>query len=109
MLILECIDKLLVGTKYLSWGIGVVGILGSIVLFFANLSLGFASAAVFIAAFFLFIAVALLLLPKQIISDGAVRKITNIAGGIALAIAIAVMGITYAACGGFPKLNLLFI
>lgn len=45
----KCIDGLLVGTKFLAWVIGVVGIIGSIVLFFANISLGFASAAVFIS------------------------------------------------------------
>ena len=105
----KIIDNLLVGTKYLAWAIGLVGIIGSVVLFFANISLGFASAAVFIAAFFLSIAVTLLLLPKQLAKGKLEGKHKNIIGGVALAIAVVVMGIVYAVSGGFPELNLLFI
>lgn len=105
----KIIDNLLVGAKYLAWAIGLVGIIGSVVLFFANLSLGFVSAAVFIAAFLLSIAVTLLLLPKQLAKGFLSGKGKYIIGGIALVVATAVMGIVYAVCGGFPALNLLFV
>ncbi|MGN0553804.1 MAG: hypothetical protein ACI4I1_10490 [Oscillospiraceae bacterium] len=108
MELFKCIDGLLHGTRYLAWGIGIVGIVASIVLFFANLSLGFASAAVCIAALLLSIAVALLLIPKQFAKGFFGSKTKNVIGGSALVIAVAVMGIVYAANGGFPTLNLLF-
>lgn len=104
----KCIDGLLAGTKYLAWGIGVVGIIGSIVLFFANISLGFASAAVFIAALFLSIAVTLLLWPKQLAKGIFASKVKYIIGAVALVIAVVVMAIVYFTNGGFPALNLLF-
>ncbi|MGN0313762.1 MAG: hypothetical protein ACI4EG_03105 [Fusicatenibacter sp.] len=59
----ESIDGLLAGTKYLVWAIGLVGIVGSVILFFVNLSLGFSSAMFFFATLLLSIAVVLLLLP----------------------------------------------
>lgn len=105
----KTIDGLLIGTKYLAWGIGLIGMIGSVVLFFANLSLGFASAAVFIAAFLLSVAVTLLLLPKQLVKGICTGKARYIIGGVALIIAVAVMGIVYASCEGFPALNLLFV
>ena len=105
----KIIDGLLVGTKHLAWAMGLVGIIGSIVLFFANISLGFASAAVFIAALFLSGAVSLLLWPKKLAKGFLGGKVGYIIGGIALVIAVAVMGIVYAVCGDFPALNLLFV
>lgn len=105
----KIIDGLLVGTKYLAWGIGLIGMIGSVVLFFTNLSLGFASAAVFIASFFLCAAVTLLLLPEQLVKGIFAGKARYIIGGVALVIAAAGMGIVYAVCGGFPALNLLFV
>ena len=104
----KLIDGLLIGTKYLAWGIGVAGIIGSIVLFFANISLGFASAAVFIAALFLSIAVTLLLWPKQIAKGIFAGKVKYIIGAIAFVIAVVVIAIVYFSNGGFPALNLLF-
>lgn len=41
MMLFKSIDGLLVGTKYLSWSIGVLGIAGSVVLAFANTNGGF--------------------------------------------------------------------
>lgn len=107
--LIKTIDGLLIGTKYLAWGIGLIGMIGSVVLFFANLSLGFASAAVFIAAFLLSVAVTLLLLPKQLVKGIFAGKARYIIGGVSLVIAVAVMGVVYASCGGFPALNLLFV
>lgn len=54
-------------TKYLAWGLALLGIVGSVFLFFANLGLGFGAAAVFIATLFLSVGVTLLLLPKPLV------------------------------------------
>lgn len=110
MKLFETIDGLLAGTKYLAWAIALVGIAGSVVLFFANLSLGLASAMVFVAALLLSVAVTLMLLPEKL-SKGklADQKKRMTVGCVLLVLAVAVMGITYFACGGFPALNLLFI
>ncbi|MGM9941785.1 MAG: hypothetical protein ACI32N_07355 [Bulleidia sp.] len=47
-----------------TWDIAVPGIAGSIILFFADLSMGFSAAAVFIAVFFSACGVGLLLFPR---------------------------------------------
>lgn len=51
MKLFESIDGLLVGTRYLAWGIGVLGVIGSVILFIANVPLGIGTAAVFVASF----------------------------------------------------------
>ncbi len=104
----KTVDGLLAGTKYLAWGIALVGIGGSVILFFANIGLGFASAAVFIAALFLSIGVTLLLLPKALAKKKLEGKSRYIIGGVAIVIAVAVMGIVYLNAGGFPAVNLIF-
>ncbi|MGM9602713.1 MAG: hypothetical protein ACI3W5_14165 [Faecousia sp.] len=109
MKLFESIDGLLVGTKYLAWAIGLVGIVGSVILFFANLSMGFASAMVFIAALLLSVAVTLLLLPKKLAKGKLASNKRIVIGSVALALAVAIMGITYFSNGGFPALNLLFV
>ena len=48
---------MVIGTKYLAWAIGLIGIVDSVILFFANLSMGFASAMLFIAALLLSVAI----------------------------------------------------
>lgn len=110
MKLFETIDYLLIGTRYLSWGIALAGIVMTVVLFFVNLSLGLASAMVFVAAFLMCVGVTLLLLPmnlaKGILANGKKR---NIIGGITLVLAAAIMGIVYFSVGDFPVLNLLFI
>lgn len=105
----KIIDGLLVGTKYLAWGMGVLGIILSIVLFFANISLGFASAATFIAALLLSVAVTLLLWPTPFAKGVFGGKGKYIIGGICLALAVLVFAIVYFVSGGFPALNLLFV
>lgn len=99
---------LLVGARYLAWGIALLGIIGSIVLFFANIPLGIASAAVFLASFFLAIGVVLLLIPKQLAKGklGGTKK--YIVGSVALVIALVIMGIVWFSIGGFPEINLIF-
>ena len=110
MKLFDTVDGLLVGTKYLAWGIGLVGIAGSVVLFFANIPLGMASAGTFLAALFLSVSVTLLLLPKPL-TKGKFEKLAGnkryVIGAAALAAAIAVMGVLYMTNGGFPTLNLL--
>lgn len=109
MKLFNSIDGLLVGTKYLTWAIGLIGIVGSVILFFVNLSMGFASAMVFIAALLLSVAVTLLLLPKRLAKGKLTSNKRFVIGTVALALAAAVIGITYFANGGFPDLNLLFV
>lgn len=109
MKLFESIDGLLVGTKYLAWAIALVGILGSVVLFVANLSLGFGSAVVFIASFLLAVGVTLLLLPEKLAKGKLEGNKKNIVGVVACVLAAAIMGIVYFTNGGFPELNLIFV
>ena len=109
MKLFECIDGLLVGTKYLAWAIALVGIVGSVVLFIANLSLGMGSAVVFLASFLLSVGVTLLLLPKKLAKGKLEGKKKNIVGAVACVFAAVIMGIVYFTNGGFPELNLIFI
>lgn len=104
----KTVDGLLAGTKSLAWGIALIGIVGSVILFFANIGLGFVSAAVFIATLFLSIGVTLLLLPKVLAKKKLEGKGRYIIGAIAVVIAVAVMGIVYLSAGGFPAVNLIF-
>lgn len=109
MKLFESIDGLLVGTKYLAWAIALVGILGSVVLFVANLSLGLGSAVVFVASFLLAVGVTLLLLPKKLAKGKLEGNKRNIVGAVAIVLAAAIMGIVYFTNGGFPELNLIFV
>ena len=103
MSLFKTIDHLFIGTKLLTWGIGVVGMVASIVLFFANISLGISSAAVFIATFFLANAVSLLLLPNVLSKGILASKKKYIVGSIALIASLAIITIVY-----FSNINLLF-
>lgn len=110
MKLFETIDGLLGATRYLAWAIALVGIVGSVILFFANLSLGFASAIVFVAALLLSLAVTLMLLPEKLAKGKlADQRKRMTVGCVLLVLAVAVMGVTYFACGGFPALNLIFV
>lgn len=109
MKLFDVIDGLLVGTKYLTWGIALAGIFGSVILLFANLSMGSGAVMVFVAAFLLSVGVTLLLMPKQLAKGKLESNRRFAAGGVAVSLAVIVMGITYFANGGFPALNLLFI
>ena len=40
MKLFESVNGLLAGTRYLAWGIAVLGILGSVILFIANIPFG---------------------------------------------------------------------
>lgn len=108
MKLFDTTDGLLVGTRYLAWGIALLGIVGSVILFFANISLGFASAAVFLATFFLAIGVVLLLIPQQLAKGKLEGSRKYIIGAISLVIALVIMGIVWFSNGGFPAVNLIF-
>lgn len=110
MKLFDTIDNLLVGAKYLCWAIGLVGIFGSVILFFCNLSLGIASALVFVAALLLSVAVTLMLLPEKLAKGklGDPKKRMTV-GCVLLVLSVALMGVIYLVSGGFPALNLLFI
>lgn len=112
MKLFDCIDGLLVGTKYLAWAIALVGIFGSVVLFVANLSLGLGSAVVFIASFLLSVSVTVALFPEKL-ATGKLEKLAGskkyVVGVVLCVIAAAIMGIVYFSNGGFPELNLLFV
>lgn len=108
MMLFKSIDWLLAGTVYLLWAIGLLGIAGSVILFFVNLPLGLGAAMVFIAAFFLSMGVTLLLLPKRLAKgkmEGSRRYMT---GAVFCVIALAVMFCVWNINGGFPSLNLIF-
>jgi len=109
MMLLKTIDYLLKATRYGSWAIGLLGIVVSAVLVFANLSLGIFSALLFVATLLVSIAVSLLLAPSKIVSDKIADKKRYIISGTCLGIAIAVGGVVYLINGGFPEINLLFI
>ena len=110
MKLFDAIGGLLASTKYLAWAIAMVGIVGSVILFFVNLPLGIASAMVFAAALLLSVAVTVMLLPEKLAKGKlADQRKRMVVGGVLLVLATIIMGITYFACGGFPVLNLLFI
>ena len=109
MKLFESIDWLLIGTRYMSWAIALLGIVGSVILFFANIPLGIGSAMVFAASFFLAISVTLLLLPKQLakgVLEGNKRYLT---GAITFVIALVIMFVVWNVSGGFPNLNLIYM
>lgn len=109
MMLFKTIDGLLVGTKYLAWVIGLLGTIGSVILFLVNIPLGAGATAVFLATFLLSMAVTLLLLPKVMakgILGGNMRYMTGLA---ACAAALVVMFCVWNVNGGFPSLNLIFV
>lgn len=108
MKLFESIDGLFIGTRYLVWVLGVLGMIGSVLLFFVNIPLGFASAAVFLATFFLSIGVTLLLIPKKLSKGKLEGNKKSMIGIIALIIALVIMGLVWFINGGFPAINLLF-
>lgn len=107
----EVIKMLLVGTRYLVWGMGVVGIPLSIVLLFANIKGGLASVAIMFALVLLSIAVTLLLMPGGFVDKlpETLQSQRMVIGGILIFVAMAIAGLTYFRNNGFPELNLIFM
>ena len=102
-MIKKTIDGLFIGTRYGVFAMSALGVIGSIILFFVNIELGFSSAILCIAALALCIALFLILMPKKI------RKRKAVVAGICLLLAFTITGITYFTNGGFPHMNLIFI
>ena len=95
MKLFESIDGLFVGTRYLTWGIALLGTIASVILFFANLSLGVGSAAVFIATFLLSIGISLLLLPKPLAKAKLESSKKYLVGAVFIILAVVIMGIIW--------------
>lgn len=109
----KTIDGLFIGTRYLVWVLGILGIVGSVILAAANISLGMSSVFVFIGTLLLSITLSLLLMPdalvKQKILPEALMSKRFVISAVSAVLAAAVVGIIYFTNGGFPSLNLLFI
>lgn len=107
MKLFDTIDGLLVGTKYLAWGIALLCIPLSVILLFANIAMGFASVISCVAALLLAVGITLVILPEKLAKGILAGKTRFIVGGVAIVLAIAVMGIVFFVIGRFPALNLL--
>ncbi len=103
------IDYLFIGTRFGCWGLGILGIVVSVVLAIVNIPMGVGSALIFIAALLLSMAIALLLAPKGFFSKklSETKRIAFSVGSVAAAMLLA--GGVYWLTGGFPALNLLVI
>lgn len=109
MKLFEVIDYLLIGIRYGSWVLGVIGIIGSVILGFANVSLGFGAVLIFVATLLLSITLTLLLAPSKLAAKYISNNRKFIVSGIAFVAALVITGIVYWTNGGFPELNLIFI
>lgn len=109
----KIIDGLFLGTYYLSWSMGVLGLVGSIILGVLNVSLGLPSILIFVSTFALSLAVSVGLMPKEVEELGCIpwqlvrKKMTIVF--VSLIIAIVIAGGVYFINGGFPPLNLIFL
>lgn len=111
MFIFNIIDYLFVFIRYLCFGMGAVGIVGSVILALCNMSMGMNAVLLFVAAFLLSIALTLLLMPSKMVEklpSGLMDKRWTISI-VALVVATALTGIIYFTNGGFPTLNLIFM
>lgn len=102
------IDVLFIAAHYLAWGIAVLGIPVSVVLLFANLSLGAAPAAMIAALLLLAAGLAVILMPKKVAEHVPVlHKLLAPAGALCV-VAVVVAGVAFFLNGALPALNLLF-
>ena len=108
MKLFETVDGLLAGTKYLAWGIALLCIPFSVILLFVNFSMGIPAVMACAAAFLLVVGVTLAILPEKLAKGKLAGKNRLIVGGVAIVLAVAVMGITFFIAGGFPARNLIF-
>ena len=109
----KTIDGLFVATGYLVWLLGVIGLVGSVILGFVNLSMGIPAVMLFVATFLVSIAASVALMPKAIIDKGILPTVLTekkvVITVVALIAATAIAGIVYFTNGGFPELNLIFM
>lgn len=109
MKLFKVIDYLFVGIRYLCWGIGVLGIIASLILMCANFSLGMGACLLFASTLLVSIAVTLLLAPRFLLANRLSNKMKFSISAASLLVALVVTGIIYFTNGGFPTINLLFI
>lgn len=102
------IDGLLVGTKYLAWGIALLCIPLSAILLFANITMGFAAVMTCVAALLMAVGVTLIILPGKFAKGKLAGKTRFIVGSVSIVFAVAIMGITFFSAGGFPDMNMFF-
>lgn len=105
----KTIDGLFIATRYLVWVLGMLGIAGSVILAIANVSMGLYAVIVFIATFFLSIAITIALAPEKLALPQIIttKKWTIVA--LSTILAVVLTGLVYFTQGGFPELNLLFL
>lgn len=108
MKLFDSIDGLFSATRYLVWGLGVLGIIGSAVLIFVNIPMGIPAAASFIASLFLSIGVASTLLPEKLEKGKLKGSKKYLIGVSALVIAFIIIAVVWAMNGGLPEVNLIF-
>ena len=108
MKLFETIDSLLAGTKYLAWGIALLCIPLSVILLFVNFTMGIPAVMACAAAFLLAVGVTLAILPEKLAKGKLAGKNRLIVGGVAIVLAVAVMGIAFFIAGDFPAMNLIF-
>ncbi|AMC94554.1 hypothetical protein AOC36_11400 [Erysipelothrix larvae] len=109
MKLTKVIDALFIGTRYGSWGMGVLGIILSVILAFANLSMGLGPTLLCVAALFVSLGITVLLAPQKL-SDRFMKSNNKVTAGVVCILGAAIIaGLTYYTNGGFPIMNLLFI
>ena len=108
MKLFDSIDGLFSATRYLVWGLGVLGIIGSAVLIFVNIPMGLPAAASFIASLFLSIGVVFTLLPAKLEKGKVKGSKKYVAGVAALLVAFIIIAVVWAVNGGLPEVNLIF-
>lgn len=67
MMLSNVINGLFIGTKYLVWAMGVIGIPLSIILLVANIAGGIGAIVIMVATLLLSVAVTLMLMPNSLV------------------------------------------
>lgn len=104
----KTIDSLFIATRYGIWGLGVLGILISILLAFANVALGVPSILLCIGILLLSITISIGLLPKQLVRYAILEKRFQIAFASGM-LAVILVGVLYFTNNGFPALHFILI
>ena len=111
MILSDVINWLFIGTRYLVWAMGLIGVPLSIILLVANIGGGIGAMGLMVATLLLSIALTLMLMPNSLVEklpEGLQEK-RFLIGIVAVIVAAAFAGIVYFTAGGFPSLNLLFM
>lgn len=109
MSLFKVIDGLFAATRYGVLGLSILGAVGSIILFFFNISMGVGAWLTVLALLALSVSVAMFLVPNIFVKNTIASKNRYVSASVLAVIAVVVMGIVYFVSGGFPELNLLFV